>query len=282
MSSPAVKRRNGLTASLVGITVLLAACSAGRLSPAGPVAGTANVEEGRAVRAGGAAPELQKRLAELENTLHQKERELQELRLQLARIEHRGDALKQAGDAEQEQSLENLRQELRAERAQREALVRELEALRREVASPFGENQVPEREYLALKEELMDLRRRFDELARERQALLEVATSTPKEPLPSKGDPLAAEQERLAADLRMDLDASEARIAELEAQLAMVKEQAQRSAMIESENSTLRAQLAEERRRAEALEAKLKVAARVTELIFRMRSENRPEQRPPQ
>lgn len=257
-------------------------CSATRSIVPGNVHSPANVRDASFPEVAPGSTDLQRRVAELEEALRRKEQELQQVRAELARAQSGTVDVSLGGHGStlgHGQSIQSLQQELAAERARREALVRELEELRREVASPFGENHVLEAEYLALKQELVELRRRLDAFERDRRALLEASPAAAREQRPPTADMLAAEQQRLASDLQADLQASQLRVGQLEAQLASIKEQAERSATLESENSRLRAQLAEERRRAEALEAKLKVAARVTELIFRMRPENRAGQR---
>ncbi len=211
--------------------------------------------------------ELQARLQEKDEELKAALKELDALR---ASNSGRGG---DGNDAAQAAAVRSLQEELAAERARREALVRELEELRREVASPYGENRVPESEYLAIKQELVDLRRRLQTLEEDRRSLMAAADRSMSAGAGEQERSLFREQERLAADVAGELDATRARVLQLEQQLSESRALLQRSESIAQENSALREQLAEEKRRAEALEAKLKVAARVTELIFRMRSE---------
>ncbi len=217
--------------------------------------------------------ELAVQVRELQARLHEKDEELKAAlkELDALRASNSGRGV-DGNDAAQAAAVRSLQEELAAERARREALVRELEELRRDVASPYGENRVPESEYLAIKQELVDLRRRLQTLEEDRRSLM-AADRSMSAGAGEQERALSREQERLAADVAGELDATRARVLQLEQQLSESRALLQRSESIAQENSALREQLAEEKRRAEALEAKLKVAARVTELIFRMRSE---------
>jgi len=221
------------------------------------------------------ASDLQARVAELEDTLRKREQELAAARreLQALRAESASAGRASVSDSAGASTAEQLQQQLAEERAQRQALLQELEALRREVASPYAENRVPESEYLSVKQELVDLRRRLQALEEDRRRIADANPLGAEQSRSSRDAALAAEQRQLTQDVESELIATRSRVAQLESQLTEARQELERNAALASENTALREQLAEEKRRAEALEAKLKVAARVTELIFRMRSE---------
>ncbi|GIW42918.1 MAG: hypothetical protein KatS3mg077_0200 [Candidatus Binatia bacterium] len=252
-----------------------------------PVA-LAGDEETQVQPAGSELPaEVQQQLAELQRRLKEREAELATVREELAKArqsEVKGPSPPQPlgeshGGAAANDVLgadaKGLAEALAREKAEREALLRELEKLRQEVSSPFGENYVPEADYLALKQELIELRRAVQEQEKEQRELAKRVSAlssgvTGKEDAPPRAD--GASSERLVDDTERALAVSRQRIAELEAELQKATNQGNQVANLAAENESLRSQLLEERRRADALEAKLRVAARVTDLIFRMRT----------
>lgn len=240
-------------------------------------------------------PHVAARIAELERHLEQRERELAAARAELARRGQGGTGAenlvnpqargeeKQGGSGGQqpEGNAQSLAAQLAEERLQRQALLEELDRLRQEVNAPFGESRVAEADYLALKQELMELRRVVrQQEQQQRELMLKLAALPRQEATSERADPSAgftSQPAQLAREAEEELIRSRQRIVELEAALGAAKKQGERSAALEAENDSLRSQLAEERRRAEALEAKLRVAARVTDLIFRMRTQGQTE-----
>lgn len=237
-------------------------------------------------------PQVAARLAELEEQLRQREQELAATRAELARLQQRAIG-KTSGTSQPPPNLEPaesdqeqtqggaaaLAAQLARERQERQALLEELERLRQEVSSPFSESHVPEADYLALKQELMELRRVVQQQEQQQRDLMLKLAALPSQPPGDKGGGpdrgTTPEHVRLATETQQELALSQQRITQLEAALEVAKKQGDRAAALAAENDSLRSQLAEERRRAEALEAKLKVAARVTDLIFRMRTQER-------
>jgi hypothetical protein len=162
----------------------------------------------------------------------------------------------------------------------------ELARLKEETSVPaFGERRVRESDYLALKQELVELRRSAEEDRRERERLAAqiralqggegnaVAAEDGDSPEQrAQIESLQKEKEQIIDGLRKNLDASQQRAAELEAALASAKAGGTDNSLRE-ENGNLRSRLEEQRRHTEDLEAKLRVAARVSELIFRMQAQ---------
>lgn len=259
-----------------------------RFGTASGVAGTPTLDATASVPS-----ELATRLAELQARLQEREKELSEARAEIERLRSSlpevrqepqsvgaaGAGLADAGTT-RDRTAEELAAELSRERNERLAVVRELERLRQEVGSPFGENRVPEADYLALKQELLDLRRQLQQQEEEQRRLAARIAVIPSADSRGGSSPGPDEHTRLTSEAARELAASRQRIAELEAAVESLREQGSKVATLVAENDSLRSQLAEERRRAEALEAKLKVAARVTDLIFRMRSQNQGELSP--
>ncbi len=268
---------------LVVLCLLLAGCGRlGRAIPRRDAAATAAQDPQLAVAA---------RVTELEQQLREREQELAEARAELTKLKHveAGEERLTKGQGvpptKEQQKSENtgaeadptaLGAQLARERLERQALLQELDRLRQEVSSPFGDSSVPEAEYLALKQELLELRKVVQEQEQQqRDLMLKLAALSPP---PAAGNSAGAagitpEPSPLVAETQQELTLSRQRIAQLEAALEAAKKEGDRAVALVHENNSLRSQLAEERRRADALEAKLKVAARVTDLIFRMRTQ---------
>jgi chromosome segregation ATPase len=160
-----------------------------------------------------------------------------------------------AGDlAAARDQIEELRRALAEEHAARERLAAELLALqqRPEPEAPAADESTPE---------AVELRARVEALRAEKDAIVDSFNRT-----------LAASQERVS-DLERQL--SEAGSAAVAGAAAGATAEAE-SAAVRAENSALRARLDEEHRRTEELAAKLRVAMRVTDLIFKMRAQQAP------
>ncbi|MFQ5667650.1 MAG: hypothetical protein ACE5I7_14655, partial [Candidatus Binatia bacterium] len=211
-----------------------------------------------------------------------------------------------AVDAQRARVLAAVRAQLVHEQQRRQAAESELARLKAETASSaYGDTGSAASELAAAKLEIADLRRALgteraararlaQELRvlqeRERQAAARVqdATSSSSE-LQARLKSLQAEKDAVVASFKQSLAASQKRTAELEQELAGARAVAAAAAAtasltpsapedgelrsIRSENTALRARLDDEHRRTEALAAKLKIASRVTDLIFRMRAQ---------
>lgn len=245
-----------------------------------------------------AESESKNRILDLERQVQEREAELATLRAELEKLRS------ETGLGWSSEPLENqekggqkatapsvtdqLSKQVTDERFEKQALLQELERLQQEVSSPFAETRVPESDYLALKQELIELRRQLRRQEEEHQQLMARIAALPS-PVSSAGnvpprvESQNGEHRHLAEETERELAASRARVAELESALASARSESEKSRVLVQENDMLKSQLAEERRRAEALEAKLKIATRITELIFRMRSQEQPQtQRLPQ
>jgi DNA repair exonuclease SbcCD ATPase subunit len=185
--------------------------------------------------------------------------------------------------------IASLRDELQKERERRQALEVELQRLKRETANPYGDGRVPEADYLALKQELVALRRtaEADREAREKLAAQVQALQSAGNALPAAVDDpqqraalekLQSEKEQIITNLNKSLAASQQRASALENEIVTLRQSSSSTdgTTLRAENSSLRTRLDDERRRTEDLEAKLRVAARVTDLIFRMQSQEGP------
>ncbi|HVM97397.1 MAG TPA: hypothetical protein VMT89_13465, partial [Candidatus Acidoferrales bacterium] len=182
--------------------------------------------------------------------------------------------------------VSELRTQLTQERERRQMLEAELAKLKEETSVPaFGERRVRESDYLALKQELVELRRAAEEDRQERERIAAqlhalqagqptVAGDAPAESPAQRAqlDSLYREKDQIISSLRESLAASQQHSSELEATLANTKGGGSDGAL-RDENKTLRTKLDESRRHTEDLEAKLRVAARVSDLIFRMQAQ---------
>lgn len=230
----------------------------------------------------------QQRATALELDLEARDHEVSAARRELQALRRAGEAgAGREGRGEGERTeIAQLRAELQRERQRRQDLESELERLRRETSSPFGDRTVPESEHLALKQELVELRRSAE---RDRQSRDRLAAQL--ESLQRAGnvdsraidDPaqraqmesLQREKDQIISSLNANLAASQQRAQQLETELVAARQGGPESGTLRDENSTLRSRLEEERRRTQDLEAKLRVASRVTELIFRMQTQQK-------
>jgi predicted RNase H-like nuclease (RuvC/YqgF family) len=200
-------------------------------------------------------------------------------------------------------AVASLRVALTQEQQRREAVETELARLKEETSTPpLADSGDPATELAAAKSQINDLR---DALAAERverermadalRALQEQASHAPQPDTPestpentelqARIDSLRAEKEAATESFNRSLAASQQRTAELERQLAASQAAAAAAAnagaaptdgdaaSVRADNQALRARLDEEHRRTEELAAKLRIATRVTDLIFKMQAQ---------
>ena len=194
----------------------------------------------------------------------------------------------------------SLREALSQEHERREAAETQLARLKEETsAPPYGHDMVSAADFAAAKQEIVELRRRLDDeragrehLAEELRALQQraaldaapAADPPPDDGAHSRVQQLQAERDAAMDNLKQSLDASQHRVAELETQLTAARAGTAAAtsaappadgevASMRAENASLRAQLDEEHQQTEALTRKLKVASRVTDLIFKMQAQ---------
>jgi len=170
------------------------------------------------------------------------------------------------------EQITELRNQLTEERIQRERMADDLRVLQERAEYPAPPAAPPEETAAAapdLAPQDPDLQSRIDALRAEKDAIME-----------SFNRSLAASQRR-TADLEQQLAASQAAAAAAaagatappgEPGVAATPSDSE-AASIRAENSALRARLDEEHRRTEDLAAKLRVATRVTDLIFKMQAQ---------
>ncbi len=169
----------------------------------------------------------------------------------------------------------------------------ELARLKEETsAPPFGSSAGAD--LAAARQEAADLRTALAEeratrqqLAEDFRALQQQAAATnagapPEDPaMQSRLRRLEAEKQSLTESFTRSLAESDKRAADLERQLAVAQAGAAATAgaddgnigSVRDENAALRSRLDEEHRRTEEMAAKLKVASRVTDLIFKMQAQ---------
>jgi len=208
-----------------------------------------------------------------------------------------------APDSATETMLASLRTELAEETERRRAAEVELERLKEETSVPPYPDAAAAGELAAAREQIEDLRRALAEEhdARERLAAELLALQRRPEPdvpaadestpeaveLRARIEALRAEKDAIVDSFNRALAASHERVSDLERQLSEAGSAAvagvaagataeAESAAVRAENSALRARLDEEHRRTEELAAKLRVAMRVTDLIFKMRAQQAP------
>jgi hypothetical protein len=187
-------------------------------------------------------------------TQEQERREAAETQLQRLKEETSAPPLAARGDpavelASAKSEISNLHDALAAERVERERLADELRALQEQAAhapQPEGAEATPEN---------AELQARIDRLRAEKEAITENFNRS-----------LAASQQR-AAELERQLAASQA------AATASATTDDSDAASMRADNQALRARLDEEHRRTQELAAKLRVATRVTDLIFKMQAQ---------
>jgi len=193
----------------------------------------------------------------------------------------------------------SLRVALTHEQQRREAAETQLERLKEETSTPpLAAPGDPAVELASAKAEISDLhdalageRVERERLADELRALQEQAAHAPQTDaeeaspenaeLQARIDHLRAEKEAITENFNRSLAASQQRTAELERQLAASQAAAAAgaatddsdAASMRADNRALRDRLDEEHRRTAELAAKLRVATRVTDLIFKMQAQ---------
>ena len=269
------------------------------------------------------APTTQNAMDALQQQLVSREREVEQLRSQVQLLrggaasgdaagapdqaESVGGAAAAAPTADAAAQITSLRFELAREQQRRQAVETELARVKEETSLPaFGDTRVPEADFLAVKQELVELRRSAaeDHEAPERltaqlrelqQAGNPSAAASPdavdNPDQAAQLDDLRREKDQLVQTLNQRLSASQQRTAELETALAAATVggtaaggDAAAQGKLAAENVALKTRLDEQRRRTEDLEAKLRVAARVNDLIYRLQSQQaapRPQRRQP-
>jgi len=180
-----------------------------------------------------------------------------------------------------------LHAELAEERRRRQAAEMQLERLRRETSqAPFGAPTVPEAAFLAAKQEIVYLRQALAEEKVARQRLAEDFGTLQRElARRPAGDDKAADSRSAqledrtgdaAASFQRTLAATEAETAALDRELAAAAAEADDDvSAVRAENTLLRQRLEDQRRRTQDLAAKLKLAVRVTDLIFKLEAQPR-------
>jgi septal ring factor EnvC (AmiA/AmiB activator) len=183
----------------------------------------------------------------------------------------------------------SLRAALSEEQQRRQAAETQLARLQEETGgSPYGNDMVSAADYAAAKQEIVELRRGLDAeraarevLARDLRALQQSVshdgsagedTSAAGARDQARLENLQTQRQAVVDNLTRSLAASQERTAELEAQLAARGTDGDVTAM-RAENAALRTQLDEEHRHTEQLASKLKMAARVTDLIFKLQAQ---------
>ncbi len=192
--------------------------------------------------------------------------------------------------------IASLRVALTQEQQRREAAETQLERLKEETSTPpLAAPGDPAVELATAKSEIVDLRDALaaeraqrERLADELRALQEQPARAPQTEdspenaeLEARIDRLRAEKDAVTENFNRSLAASQQRTAELERQLAAAQAAAAADTAsddsdgksVRADNQALRARLDEEHRRTEELAAKLRVATRVTDLIFKMQAQ---------
>jgi DNA repair exonuclease SbcCD ATPase subunit len=211
-----------------------------------------------------------------------------------------------ADQGERAATIASLRTALAKELLRREAAETELERLKAETSTPAladAPSATSAAELTAAKQEVADLRTALESEREARASLADklekIQQRAPSDTASDANPPSAEMQERLRTleserqaaidSFNRSLAASQERAAGLERQLAEARaanavaattESAasdgagpKELASIRAENTALRERLDEEHRRTEQLSSKLKLATRVTDLIFKMQSQ---------
>ena len=202
-------------------------------------------------------------------------------------------------DLEQQHAVATARLQsaLAQEQQRREQVETELSRLKQETSSPpYGAGHASQAELTSAKREVTELRTALDQeraarerLAQDFRALQQRANAesagnqsagAEKTELRLQLKQLEEEKQKITESFNRSLAESQQRAAELEGQLAQAHtgDNANTTSdgtltSMRAENSALRARLDDEHRRTEELAAKLKTAARVTDLIFKMQAQ---------
>jgi len=194
-------------------------------------------------------------------------------------------------------TIARLKSALAQEQQRREQVETEFSRLKQETSSPpYGEDHGSEAELISAKREVTELRTALDQeraarqrLAKDFRALQQRAdaesagtqdASAENTELQLRLKQLEEEKHNLTDSFNRSLAESQQRAAELERRLAQAHTAENANVASDgnltntrAENAALRARLDEEHRRTEELAAKLKVATRVTDLIFKMQAQ---------
>jgi len=188
-----------------------------------------------------------------------------------------------------------LRKQIADEQERRAAAETALSRLKEETSTPPYADDTAATELTSAQQEITDLRQALDEERATRQRLADQlhtlensksdAPAAPPADTPENAelrarlDGLQAEKQAIVESFNRSLAASQQHAAELETQLAAARSggTAVADPAVQAENAALRTRLEEEHRRTEELANKLKLATRVTDLIFKMQAQQ-PEQ----
>lgn len=208
-------------------------------------------------------------------------------------------------EAQNAEAIAGLRAALAQEQGRRNQAEAQLARLKKETSTPpYGPHAATQAELVAATQEVSQLRTELENqrAARERlaedfRALQERAVSDrAATPAASGSSPelrtrlreLEEEKQNITQSFSRSMAESQERAAELERQLTLARTapavdttSAGEVSAARAENQTLRSQLDAEHRRTEGLAAKLKIAMRVTDLIFKMQGQQtQPPPRP--
>jgi septal ring factor EnvC (AmiA/AmiB activator) len=238
-------------------------------------------------------------VASLRAALSEEQQKREQTETQLARLTAEPDpdsAARARIQEEQTAEMASLRTALAQEQHKREQTELQLARLKEETSLPAYGSPV-DADLAAAKQEIADLRTALaeervnrDRLAAQFEALQQQAAEAPASAgatskineLNDRLRHLEAEKQQLADSFKHGLAESQQRSADLEQQLAAARTasagdgRADGVASIRAENSALRTRLDEEHRRTEELAAKLQVATRVSDLIFKMQTQPEP------
>ncbi|HEX7410045.1 MAG TPA: hypothetical protein VF515_20695 [Candidatus Binatia bacterium] len=205
-------------------------------------------------------------------------------------------------EAQSAGAMAGLRAALADEQQRRKQVETELARLKEETsAPPYERSGAIDADLAAAKQEVAQLRTALEDeraarerLARDFRALQEravterTATEAASRDTPqvrTRLQELEEEKQNITQSFNRSLAESQHRAAELERQLALTRSTSGPSpgdgdaASVRADNTALRSRLDEEHRRTEALGAKLRIAMRVTDLIFKMQAQQAQPQR---
>ncbi len=196
----------------------------------------------------------------------------------------------QAGAPGSPQLVATLRARLIEEQRQRARLERDLKRMQEETSAGPFENKL-QTDLRAAQDEIDQLRRTLQSERQERQKLAQRYESLQRQletpaaaPATAPSDPqreeiaaLKERQQRVLASIQRDLAASQQREQELRDTLTATQGQdglplAESVGNLRAENQALQARLDDQHQRNSELAGKLKIASRVTELIFKMQT----------
>lgn len=219
-----------------------------------------------------------------------------------AAADDRGEPVRETADPTTVAALEA---QLSHEQQRRQAAETELARLKEETSTPaLGDGAAPAGELASANQEIVELRRALADERAERERMAQQLTALrqrgaedsrqPNEAAPEDADlrarirSLQAERDAVVDSFNRSLATSQRRTAELEQELAMARASTAGAlaaastdgtaptgdgTAMQAENAALRNLLEDEHQRTEKLAAKLKLATRVTDLIFRMQAQ---------